>query len=174
MRRKHFYWILVFELRVFVILLMNSTQLEKWKWKRKKHNWSKYIQIQCLTYTRTYTYSYLSWSGKRITFSFVTEKTIYQGAFNNYVDIIMTFFDQPTTLARKLFTQNVENYKQFLEPLLTSFCPHSYWMPPKSTLVNISPQHISLCHAYSIDETYKVHMRLKPGNLLSFHATIVR
>ena len=135
--------------------MMNSTRkLEKWKWKRQKHNWSK---------------DYLSGSffchGKDN-----LSRGIQQLCGHNF-DLFYHFF---TTSARKLFTLNVHNYRQFLEPLLTSTCPRSYWMPPQSTLVNISPHHISLCLAYSIDETYKVHMSLKLGNLLSFHPTIVR
>ena len=52
-----------------------------------------------------------------------------KGAFNNYVDRILPFFDLPP-LAWTVFIPWAWTKTDFFDPLPSSSCPRSYWMPP--------------------------------------------
>ena len=56
-------------------------------------------------------------------------------AFNNYVDIILSFFDHPTTyLSVNSCYPNCGQKRAFVRSPTYLIFPHSYWMPPIDAL----------------------------------------
>ena len=66
------------------------------------------------------------WNNKTIAeFRKAAQCIVDQVSFNNYVDIILPFFDHLPTSTWTFFTLNVEKWR-FLDHLSTSSCPRSY------------------------------------------------
>ena len=62
---------------------------------------------------------------------------LWKGAFNNYVDRILLFFDPPPLRGQFLYPERGQK-QTFFDPLPPSSCPRSYWMPPYEQCYRVS------------------------------------
>ena len=62
-----------------------------------------------------------------------------KGAFNNYVDRILPFFDLPPFLDGQFLYPERGQKQTFFDPLPPSYCPRRYWMVPKRKNMSYMP-----------------------------------
>ena len=68
---------------------------------------------------------------------------IYLGSFNDYVDMILPFFDHLPTSTWTFFSLYMDQNWHFLTTHPpTSSCPHSFWTTPKVKMMGTNPDYL--------------------------------